>query len=144
MNNVKLVLPEHFLFSTNIKIRITDLNYGGHVGNDTFLSLIHEARQQFLRSFGYGELHFEGAGLIMVNAVIEFKSELNFADEVEIYVAATDFTRSGFDLYYKMEIVRATGNVLAGKVKTGMLCYDYAAKKVVSVPEAAKARLSNV
>jgi acyl-CoA thioester hydrolase len=144
MNNVKLVLPEHFLFSTNIKIRITDLNYGGHVGNDTFLSLIHEARQQFLRSFGYGELHFEGAGLIMVNAVIEFKSELNFADEVEIYVAATDFTRSGFDLYYKMEIVRATGNVLAGKAKTGMLCYDYTAKKIVTVPEAAKARLSNV
>jgi acyl-CoA thioester hydrolase len=144
MNRVKITLPEQFSFSTKIKIRITDLNYGGHVGNDTFLSLIHEARQQFLQSHGYGELQFAGVGLIMADAMIEFKSELNFADELEIYVTATEFTRSGFDLYYKMEIVRATGNVLAGKVKTGMLCYDYAAKKVVSVPEAAKARLSNV
>jgi acyl-CoA thioester hydrolase len=143
MNRVKLTLPDHFPFSTRIRIRITDLNYGGHVGNDTFLSLIQEARQQFLKHHGYGELEFEGIGLIMADAVIEFKAELNFADEVQVYVAAADFTRLGFDLYYKMEIVRPAGNILAGKVKTGMLCYDYSARKVVSVPEAAKNKLAS-
>jgi YbgC/YbaW family acyl-CoA thioester hydrolase len=142
MNRVKLTLPDHFPFSTRIKIRITDLNYGGHVGNDTFLSLVHDARQQFLKHHGYGELEFEGIGLIMADAVIEFKAEINFGDEVEIFVAAADFTRLGFDLYYKMEIVRTDENILAGKVKTGMLCYDYAAKKVVSVPDSAKQKLS--
>lgn len=142
MNRVKLSLPEQFSFSTKIRIRITDLNYGGHVGNDSFLSLVHEARQQFLRHHGYGELEFEGIGLIMSDAVIEFKSELNFGDEVEIHVAATDFTRLGFDLYYKMEIVNPSGNILAGKIKTGMLCYDYTAKKVVAIPAAALNKLS--
>jgi acyl-CoA thioester hydrolase len=141
MNRVKLTLPDHFPFSTRIKIRITDLNYGGHVGNDTFLSLVHDARQQFLKHHGYGELEFESVGLIMADAVIEFRSEINFGDEVDIHVVATDFTRLGFDLYYKMEIVHPDGNVLAGKVKTGMLCYDYPAKKVVSVPETAKNKL---
>jgi acyl-CoA thioester hydrolase len=143
MNRVKLSLPEQFPFSTRIRIRITDLNYGGHVGNDSFLSLVHEARQQFLRHHGYGELEFEGIGLIMADAIIEFKAELNVGDEVEIHVAATDFTRLGFDLYYKMEIIQPSGNILAGKVKTGMLCYDYSAKKVVAIPAAAQAKLSS-
>ncbi len=58
MERIKIQLPEKFSFSTTIKIRITDLNYGGHVGNDVFLSLIHEARQQFLIAHGYSELSF--------------------------------------------------------------------------------------
>ena len=53
MERIKISLPESFKFSTIMKIRITDLNYGGHVGNDSFLSLIHEARQQFLNHFNY-------------------------------------------------------------------------------------------
>ena len=36
MERIKINLPEHFNFSTNIKIRITDLNYGGH-GNSCVL-----------------------------------------------------------------------------------------------------------
>jgi len=35
MARIKILLPEHFSFSCSIPIRITDLNYGNHVGNDT-------------------------------------------------------------------------------------------------------------
>jgi len=143
MNRVKIQLPEKFQFSTTIKIRITDLNYGGHVGNDTFLSLVHEARQQFLNHFGYSELNIEGIGLIMSDAMIEFKAELKFGNEVCISVAATDFTRLGFDLYYQLEIVQPSGNMLAGKVKTGMLCYDYTARKLAAVPAAFQQKLNS-
>lgn len=141
MNRVKIDLPDQFNFSTTILIRITDLNYGGHVGNDSFLSLVHEARQQFLNHYEYGELNFEGVGLIMADAAIEFKAELNFKDELLISVAASNCTRIGFDLYYKLEIIKYSGNILAGKVKTSMLCYDYTAKKVVGIPAKAKEKL---
>src|SRR3954463_6622090 len=102
MSRIRIQLPEIFSFSTTILIRITDLNYGGHVGNDIVLSLIHEARVQFLRSFGYGEMSFEGIGMIMIDAGIEFKSELFYGDEVKAFVAAADFTRVGFNFYYKL------------------------------------------
>lgn len=143
MNRIKVELPGTFSFSTRMKIRITDLNYGGHVGNDTFLSLVHEARQQFLQHHGYAELEFDGHGLIMADAAIEYKAELNYGDEVEISVTATNFSRLGFDLYYKLEIVNTAGNSLAGKAKTGMLCYDYAAKKVISLSEKATLKLQS-
>ena len=142
MERIKLNIPEQFNFSTTIKIRITDLNYGGHVGNDSFLSLIHEARQQFLYSFGYSELKIENVSLIMADAQIEFKKELNYGDDVKVSVAASGFDKFGFDLFYKLEIIDEQKFILAGKAKTGMLCYDYTNKKLMSVPEEAKNKLA--
>ncbi len=76
MPRIKLELPSAFSFSTKIPVRITDLNYGGHVGNDTILTFIHEARIQFLKNAGYSELDFAGVGMIMSDVMIEFKNEL--------------------------------------------------------------------
>ena len=142
MERIKINLPDNFKFSTTLKIRITDLNYGGHVGNDSFLTLIHEARQQFLNSFGYSELKLENTSLIMLDAAIEFKKELNYGDEIKISVAANGFDKYGFDLFYKIEIADNENYILAGKAKTGMLCYDYDSKKLMPVPEKIKATLS--
>jgi acyl-CoA thioester hydrolase len=141
MERVKINLPGTFHFSTIVTIRITDLNYGAHVGNDTFLSLMQEARQQFLMSFGYKELSFEGVGLILSDAAIEYKKELNYADVIKISVAASAFDKYGFDLFYKMEVITNEGTILAAKAKTGMLCYDYEKRKMVIVPQMAKQKL---
>ena len=137
MARIKIELPEHFSFSTKIPIRITDLNYGGHVGNDTILSLIHEARVQFLKSFGYEELNTEGVSLIMGDAGIEFKAELFYGDVVTAFVTATNFSRVGFDLFYKL----VRNETIVATAKTGMICYNYDTRKVVSVPPGVKEKL---
>lgn len=137
MTRIRIELPKQFSFSTKIPIRITDLNYGGHVGNDTVLTLIHEARVQFLKHFGYEELNIEGVSLIMSDAVIEFKNELFYGDTITAFVAANNFSRVGFDLFYKL--TRNETNIAFAK--TGMICYNYNSKKVVSLPEAAKEKL---
>lgn len=143
MNRIKLTLPETFHFSTELVIRITDLNYGGHVGNDVFLSFIHEARQQYLLSMGYRELSFAGVGLIMADVALEYKRELNHMDRVRIAVAAADLDKLGFDLYYKVELLTDEGWIVAAKAKTGMICYDYTVKKKVSIPREAIAKLTH-
>ncbi len=141
MERIKINLPATFAFSTIIKIRITDLNYGGHVGNDSFLSLVHEARQQFLNHHDYSELMFESVSLIMADAAIEFRKELSYKDEVKISVTASGFDKYGFDIFYLLEIIKEKKLALAGKAKTGMLCYDYTNKKLMPVPGAAKNKL---
>lgn len=138
MTRIKIELPEQFHFSTKIPIRITDLNYGGHVGNDTILTLVHEARVQFLKSHGYEELNVEGVSLIMSDAGIEFKAELFYGDVVTAFVTATNFSRAGFDLFYKL----MKDETIVAVAKTGMICYNYDAKKVVSLPLKAKEKLS--
>lgn len=139
MARIKLELPEQFAFSTSIPIRITDLNYGGHVGNDTILSLLHEARIQFLRHHGFSEMDFAGAGLIMADVAIEYKNELYYGDVLQAFVTAFDFTRVGFDLAYKL--VKNKEEKVVALAKTGMICFDYDKKKVVSVPQLAREKL---
>lgn len=134
MERIKLQLSSRFSFSTTLIIRITDINYGGHVGNDVFLSLMHEARQQFLYHYGYAELSFAGTGLIMIDAAIEYKKELGFGDAVKISVAALNFDKIGFDLHYLFEVSNNGVTSVAAKAKTGMLCYDYNLKKKMPVP----------
>lgn len=138
MARIRIELPEQFTFSTKIPIRITDLNYGGHVGNDTVLSLIHEARVQFLKHFDYDELNLDGVSLIMSDAAIEFKAETFYGDVITAFVAATNFSRVGFDLYYKL----MKEETLVSTAKTAMICYNYESKKVVSIPGKVKEKLS--
>jgi len=80
MARIKIDLPDKFSFSTNIPIRITDINFGGHVGNDTILSIIHEARAKFFAHCGYTELDFGGAGTIMSDVAIEYKDQIYYGD----------------------------------------------------------------
>ena len=141
MERIKVTLPGHFPFSTNIPIRITDLNYGNHVGNDTFLSLIHEARMQFFLHYGYTELQFAGVGLIMADVAIEFKREVLYGDTVTIHVAAAGFDKPGFDVFYKLMVTKEEIETLVGKAKTGMICYDYELKKKVPIPAEALNKL---
>ncbi|MEJ7679772.1 MAG: acyl-CoA thioesterase [Segetibacter sp.] len=117
MERIKVSLPDSYTFSTIITIRITDLNYGGHVGNDVFLSLVHEARLQFLNHYGYSELNFAGIGLIMADAAIEFKRELLYGNQVKISVAATGFDKLGFDILYLMEVKVGERWLTAGKAE---------------------------
>jgi acyl-CoA thioesterase FadM len=137
MARIKIDLPEKFSFTASIPIRITDINYGGHAGNDTILSIIHEARMQFLESYGYKELQFEGVGLIMADAGIEFKNELFYGDVMIASIALAAFGKVSFDIYYKLEKDVAGKKILVAIAKTGMVCYDYRNKKIVAVPKKA-------
>ncbi|MEO7210373.1 MAG: thioesterase family protein [Chitinophagaceae bacterium] len=141
MERVKIKMPGKFSFSTEMDIRITDLNYGGHVGNDTFLALAHEARSRFLASHDYTELCMENVSLIMSDAAIEFKKELFQGDKVLISVAADGFDKYGFDLFYLFEKMVNDEKLVVAKIKTGMLCYNYTQKKLEFLPEMAMEKL---
>jgi acyl-CoA thioester hydrolase len=141
MARIKIDLPEKFLFTTKIPVRITDLNYGGHVGNDIVLSIIHEARVQFLQHYGYTELNFAGAGLIMSDVGIEFKNEIFYGEQIKASVTTGEFSKVGFDIFYKLEKETPEKNILLAIAKTGMVCYDYQARKIAAVPEEARGKL---
>jgi len=145
MARIRIDLPGHFPFTTSIPVRITDLNYGGHVGNDKVLSLIHEARVQFLNQLGYSEFAFAGAGLIMADAGIEFKNELFYGDAVVVSVACANYSKVSFDIFYKLEKVSGSGptakTIRVATAKTTMACYDYSNKKIISIPEEALKKL---
>ena len=134
MARVKLAMPESFKFETEILIRITDINYGGHLGNDSVLALVHEARVQYLKSLGFSELNAgNGAGMIQSDAVVIFKSEGLYGESVSIKVTVDDFTATGCDFLFLLTS-KESGREIA-RVKTGIVFFDYEKKKLLKVPE---------
>ncbi len=138
MARVKLDMPDHFAFATEIPVRISDINYGGHLGNDAVLAIAHEARIRFLRSMEYAEQDVAGAGLIMLDAIVVYRSEAFYGDRLRVEVALGDPQTSGCDIVYLMTNA-ATGKEVA-RVKTGMAFFDYARRKVIPMPDAFRAR----
>jgi acyl-CoA thioester hydrolase len=133
MGRIKLEMPSTYIFKTEMDIRISDINYGGHLGNDAVMSLAHEARFRFLASNNYSEKNVEGLGLIMIDAVIIYKNEAFWADHVLVEMAINDISRIGFDLYYR--IINTDSKKEIANIKTGMAFFNYDIRKIASTPE---------
>lgn len=112
------------------------------MGNDTILSIIHEARAKFFTHYGYTELDFGGVGTIMSDVAIEYKDQIYYGDEIVASVAVGEITKVAFDLFYKLEKISANEKrSTVALAKTWMVCYDYDKKKVAAIPEKAIERI---
>jgi acyl-CoA thioester hydrolase len=143
MPRLSIDLPQTYLYTTELAVRATDLNYGGHVGNDTILSYMQEIRVQFYRHLGFkSELNIDGSvGQIITDAAVVYKSESFLGDVITGSIAATDFNKYGFDYVYLLTN-KLTGKEVA-RGKTGIVCFDYDKRKVVSIPPSLLAALDH-
>lgn len=135
MARIKLSVPKNNLATIKIPVRITDINYGNHLGNDSFISIVHEARVQWLQAHNYSELNIEGTGLILAELAVEFKSEGFYGDIIEVMISAGEITKVSFELFYTLSAKRNNQTILLAVAKTGMVCYNYTDKKVTAVPQ---------
>ena len=133
MARVQIETPQAWLFRARLTVRVSDVNYGGHLGNDRVLGLAHEARVMWLSSLGLSERDVGGAGLIMADAALAFRAEAFLGDELDVDLGVTEVRRSGFELVYRL--TRVSDGAETAVVKTGMVCFDYPARKVARVPE---------
>lgn len=132
MARVKLNLPEEFVFETQLDVRVTEINYGNHVGNDRMVSLLHEARLRFLREYDFAEFNIGGVGIIVTDLVVCFKAESFVGDVLTFHVGVTDFNKYGCDIIYKVE--NKEQQKLVAEAKTGIVFFDYDERKVTRTP----------
>ena len=143
MARIKIELPGKCIASFQIPVRITDINYGNHLGNDSLVAIIHEARMQFLHQHNYTEMDVAGTSLIMNDLLVEFKSEAFYKDILEVSLFTGEIFKVGFELFYSLYATRGQSSILIAKAKTGMVCFDYKEKKLMQVPGELKKILLN-
>ncbi len=139
MNRINVALPDNWLYEVVIPLRITDMNYGHHMGNDSFLAVLHDARFRWLHQFGWTELDIEGTGLIMVDVGIRFKAEAGFGDELRVSLQISDVTDLGFDMTY-LAVNQRTGQEVA-RARSGFVFFDYTSRKIAKMPAAFRGKL---
>ncbi len=135
MSRIKIDLPEKFMFSTELPVRIGDINRGKHLGHDRALVIMEEARVQFLKSLGMDEDNMDGTGtaFITVDAGVIYRRQGFYGQTLKIEVAVTEMSNKGCDLVYRISNLATGEEMIRGK--TGMLFFDYTNQKVVSMPE---------
>lgn len=131
MARVKITIPEKWLFDCTIPVRIADINYGQHLGNDALVSMLHEARVQWLQALNYSELNIEGAGLIMADLAVMYKNESFYGDILLFKLYLGETSAVSFELVYEVINLQQKQIAIA---KTGMVCFNYALKKVSTLP----------
>jgi acyl-CoA thioester hydrolase len=145
MARVKIKFPsEKPLFSCTIPVRISDVNYGNHLGNDSVLSIIHEARMQLLAQWGFTELDAGGNSLIMGDVMIAYKAEVFYGEVLGIDIYCDELTERSFDLLYQITTERDAVTVPVANAKTGMVCFDYTERKISNMKEGLKSKLQRV
>ncbi|GCC52702.1 thioesterase [Chryseotalea sanaruensis] len=134
MARLELTLPNQFIYTTELIVRVNDLNYGAHVGNDNMLVLMQQARINFYRENGFkDEVSFEGTvGQVISDTLVIYKAEAFLGDVLLIHLAIADVNKYGFDMLYQV-INKVNGKEVA-RGKTGIVCFDYSKRKVAPIP----------
>lgn len=132
MARIRLQFPDdQFCYSTDLTVRITDINGANHLGNDSMISMISEARARFLFDFGVEESADDQ--IIVTDLATTYLAEAYARDELRFEIGVMDFNRYGGDIIFR--ITRPADGTLIAMAKSGFVFFDYAAKKVVPMPE---------
>ena len=131
MQKLEFELPDQWLYQINLDVRISDINYGGHMGNDAFLRIAHESRLLFLKEYGFSEIDVGGCGLIMSDATLRFQNEAFHGDRLLVQLGINAFTRTSLDMVYC--ITRAETPIAL--LKTRLVFFNYASRKISRMPD---------
>lgn len=136
MGRVKIVFPNYnSLYIATIPVRIGDVNYGNHVGNDAILSIIHEARMQMLHHFGYSEMNAGGNSMIMADVMIAYKAEAFYGDTLCVKIYAEEVSVNTFNLLYHISTKRGDKQTDIAHAKTGMVCFNYTTRRIAPMTD---------
>jgi len=134
MARVEITYPEPTLFTHDLSVRVTDLNFADHLAHDSVISLLHEARAQFFKANNLSELDVEGAGIIMADIAANYRGEAFFGEILSVEISLGDFSSKGCDIFYRVSC-KDNGSLIA-IAKTGIVFMDYSTRKLVDVPDA--------
>ncbi|CAD5110185.1 thioesterase family protein [Zestomonas carbonaria] len=143
MARLTLEFPEQqFCYSTHLTVRVTDINAANHLGNDSMISMISEARARFLFEFGIRETEESGTGIIVTDLATTYRAEAHARDQLLFEVGVMDFNKYGGDIIFR--ISRPADGTLVAMAKSGFVFFDYRQSKVVRMPESFSAKFPQV
>ena len=143
MARLQLDFPENqFYFTTQLTVRITDINSANHLANDSMISMISEARARFLYQFGIEEVSEKGVGIIVTDLATTYLREAFARDALIFEVGLMDLNKYGGDIIFR--ISKASNGELVALAKSGFVFFDYRQSKVVQMPQEYGAKFPKV
>jgi acyl-CoA thioesterase FadM len=143
MARLILTFPEdQYYYTTLLTVRVTDINAGNHLGNDSMISMISEARARFLFEYGVSETEGDGTGIIVTDLATTYRAEAHARDQLLFEVGVMDFNKYGGDIIFR--VTRPKDKTLVAMAKQGFVFFNYKTSQVVVMPEEFRAKFDRV
>lgn len=127
-------MPKRIDNLKNLEVRISDINYGNHMGNDRALSFFQDARISFLKQLGYEEHHIgENVGIIISEAQVKYRKEVFLHDLLDASVWVDEIRDRSFVMHYAFTRQSDQACVFEGSTK--IYAFDYQSRKAIRLPE---------
>lgn len=133
MSRVTLKFPDPAQYQEETEMLPSEMNHGQHLGFERAVELIAGIRLRFFRHFGLSDLDVGGAGIIIVDLAVRYKTEIFAGERLRVEAAAGNPAKKSCDIFYR--IVKAGDGLPALVAKTGIVFFDYRARKTVTMPE---------
>jgi acyl-CoA thioesterase FadM len=130
---IQLAAKPQYAFSYRTTLKVRDINYGGHLGNDSVAGLLHEARLDLLRRVGASELDLgDGkAGMILSDLAIQFVAEGYLFDSIVIETEVDEIKRCSLRLCHRIR----RGEDVIVLAEVGVVGFAYASRSIAALPK---------
>ena len=143
MARLILTFPEdQYYYTTLLTVRVTDINAGNHLGNDSMISMISEARARFLFEYGVSETEGNGTGIIVTDLATTYRAEAHARDQLLFEVGVMDFNKYGGDIIFR--VTRPKDKTLVAMAKQGFVFFNYKTSQVVVMPDDFRTKFERV
>ena len=144
MARAKIDPVDRYPFITELEVRVTDLNYGGHLAYDRLLGLAHQARLRLLERAGATEMDLGDGrtGLVAADAVVVYRGEAFAKDVLVFEMAPLDVGRVAFRLAHRVR--RAGDGREVALIELGFAAFDYDRRAPAPIPESFRAALARL
>ncbi len=143
MARLTLDFPDdQYYFETRMTVRSTDINAANHLGNDSMVSMLSEARALFLAHYGAPEIDAGGLGTIVTDLATTYRAEAHARDVLQFEVGVMDFNQYGGDIIFR--VTRPADGKLIAMAKYGFVFFNFQRGQVAAMPPAFLAHFPKV
>jgi acyl-CoA thioester hydrolase len=133
----RIQLEEHarYPFSIDLEVRVSDLNYGAHLGYDRILSLAHQARLRLFDRLGVTEMDLgdNATGLVAADVAVTYLAEAFVNDVLTFEIKPVEVGRVAFRLAHRVSH-KASGKAVA-LIEIGFVGFDLRRRAPRGLPE---------
>ncbi|RUR32038.1 thioesterase [Vreelandella andesensis] len=134
MERVTLDFPTAAIIHRHpLTVRVTDMNYGRHLGHDALVSLCHEARVHAFAALGLPEWDMKGYPSVVVDLAVQYQSEARWPDALIIETAVLEPQGKALTVYQR--ICHADTDKVVATVRVNQLLLDLSTGRPVKVPD---------
>ena len=144
MPKVKLHRLARYPFSTELDVRVGDLNYGAHLGYDRVLTLAHQARLTLFQQWNVTEMDLgDGTtGLVVGDVIVNYLGEGFLHDRLIVEIGAVETGAITFRLAHRFS--RKADGADVAMVEIGFVGFDYGRRMPSRLPPSFSAQLAGI